>query len=220
MEMTKAKLKELARKDGLYSTPYLNDKLFLHYKGFREIANLDEYTGLKVLWLEGNGLGAITGLEHQRELTTLYLHENVIETIEGLEACVNLDTLNLSKNMIRAVTGVSHLSKLKVLQLSHNNLATAADIAEIGALTALTTLDLSDNRLEDASAVLELAASLPHLAVLYLHGNPAVKALPHYRRTLVARCKALTYLDDRPVFPEERERCEAWFAAFHKGACA
>lgn len=216
MDMTKAKLKELARKDGLYSTPYLNDKLFLHYKGFREIANLDEYTGLKVLWLEGNGIAEIKGLENQRELTTLYLHENVIETIEGLEACTQLDTLNLSKNMIHSLSGLSHLKKLKVLQLSHNSLTSAADIAPLADLPSLTTLDLSDNRLEDGPAVLELVASLPSLAVLYLHGNPAVKGIPHYRRTLVARCKGLTYLDDRPVFPEERERCEAWYAAYLK----
>lgn len=89
MEMTKAKLRELARKDGLYSTPHLNDKLFLHYKGFHRIENLDEYTGLKVLWLEGNGISTIEGLDNQYELTTLYLHENAIETIEGLEACVS-----------------------------------------------------------------------------------------------------------------------------------
>jgi len=44
---------------------------------------LDQYTGLKVLWLEGNGLSKIEGLEHQKELRTLYLHENLIEEIEG-----------------------------------------------------------------------------------------------------------------------------------------
>lgn len=128
MEMTKAKLKELARKDGLYSTPYLNDKLFLHYKGFQEIANLEEYTGLKVLWLEGNGLHEIKGLENQRELTTLYLHENVIETIQGLDACTELDTINLSKNMIHSLSGLSHLKKLKVsLQLHRHSWVTADD---------------------------------------------------------------------------------------------
>lgn len=104
-----------------------------------------------------------------------------------------------------------------MLQLSHNSLTSAADIAALADLPSLTTLDLSDNRLEDGPAVLELVASLPSLAVLYLHGNPAVKGIPHYRRTLVARCRGLTYLDDRPVFPEERERCEAWYAAYLKG---
>jgi dynein assembly factor 1 len=88
MEMTKAKLKELCRKDSLYSTPYLNDKLYLHYKGFRSIENLGEYTGLKVLWLEGNGLLQISGLDAQADMRTLYLQENLIERIEGVEHMV------------------------------------------------------------------------------------------------------------------------------------
>jgi hypothetical protein len=32
MEMTRAALKEACRRDKLYTTPYLNDKLYLHYK--------------------------------------------------------------------------------------------------------------------------------------------------------------------------------------------
>ena len=32
MEMTKAFLKAQCKKDSLYSTPHLNDKLYLHYK--------------------------------------------------------------------------------------------------------------------------------------------------------------------------------------------
>jgi dynein assembly factor 1 len=45
-----------------YTTPSLNDCLYLHYKGFDRIENLEEFTGLKVIYLEGNGLGKIEGL--------------------------------------------------------------------------------------------------------------------------------------------------------------
>jgi len=48
MEMTKEHLQKLCEKDKLYRTAYLNDKIYLHYKGFRELKNLEEYTGLKV----------------------------------------------------------------------------------------------------------------------------------------------------------------------------
>lgn len=89
MEMTKQKLKELCRKDGLYNTASLNDKLYLHYKGFRVIENLEEYTGLKVVWLEGNGLSAISGLDSQKDMRTLYLQENLIERIENVEHMVS-----------------------------------------------------------------------------------------------------------------------------------
>ena len=89
-EMTPKVLKDLCRKQGLYSTPSLNDKLYLHYKGFRVIQNLQEYTGLRVLWLEGNGLDRIEGLEAQADMRTLYLQENLIERIENLEHMVRV----------------------------------------------------------------------------------------------------------------------------------
>lgn len=61
--LTKEFLKKLLRKEFklYYSTPYLNDVLYLHYKGFDRIENLEEFTGLKVLYLEGNGLDKIEG---------------------------------------------------------------------------------------------------------------------------------------------------------------
>lgn len=61
--LTKDFLKKLLRKDfkQYYSTPYLNDCIYLHYKGFDRIENLEEFTGLKVIYLEGNGLNTIEG---------------------------------------------------------------------------------------------------------------------------------------------------------------
>jgi len=50
-----------------------------------------------------------------------------------------------------------------------------------------------------------------------LKGNPVVKEIPHYRKTIVGRCQELRYLDDRPVFEEERGRCNAWYKAFKEG---
>ncbi|GLD93548.1 hypothetical protein PINS_up002140 [Pythium insidiosum] len=51
---------------------------------------------------------------------------------------------------------------------------------------------------------------MPSLKVLYLQGNDVVKHIKQYRKTLVYRCRQLKYLDDRPVFDDERRRVDAW----------
>ena len=67
MEMRKEALLDLCKRHSLYRTPALNDKLFANYQAFTEIANLEEYTGLKALFLEGNALVALTGLPPLQE---------------------------------------------------------------------------------------------------------------------------------------------------------
>lgn len=60
--MTQQFLKNLLRSDTrlYYNTPALNDILYLHYKGLHDIENLAPFTGLKCLYLEGNGRDLIT----------------------------------------------------------------------------------------------------------------------------------------------------------------
>ena len=64
MDMTPACIKQSCKDNSLYGTPHLNDRLYLHYKGFKCISGLDEYTGVKCLWLEGNGFDKIEGLNN------------------------------------------------------------------------------------------------------------------------------------------------------------
>jgi len=51
--LTKDFLKKLLKTDfkHYYTTPYLNDSLYIHYKGFSKIENLEEFTGLKVIFI-------------------------------------------------------------------------------------------------------------------------------------------------------------------------
>jgi len=213
--MTKEALKALCKEKKQYATPCCNDKLYAHYKGFRRIMNLEEYTALRVCWFEGNGLQKIEGLEHQKELRTLYLQENLIEKIENVMHLSDLDSLNLSQNCIRVVEGLwdtaagAGLAKLQNLHLKNNHLKKAADLEHVVHLPALTTLDVQHNKIEDPG-VLDVFARMPNLRVLYLQGNDVVKKIRHYRKTVTHRCKQLKYLDDRPVFPEDRLRVEAW----------
>ncbi len=55
-------LKKCCKEHKLYSTPALNDKLYLNFKGFHSIENLEPFTSLKALFLEGNALDSLVGL--------------------------------------------------------------------------------------------------------------------------------------------------------------
>lgn len=66
--MTRDWLRAHCRAHKLYVTPSLNDTLHLHYQGFARIEDLEEYTGLKSVFLEGNGLESLDGLQVRAQL--------------------------------------------------------------------------------------------------------------------------------------------------------
>lgn len=69
--MTKEALLDICKQHKLYRSPALNDKLYCNFKGFTAIANLEAYTGVKALFLEGNAIDTIEGLPALPELKCL-----------------------------------------------------------------------------------------------------------------------------------------------------
>merc|ERR1719199_1721380 len=210
VDMTREAIQAITKELKQYRSPALNDKLYLHFKGWKKIEEcLGEYSGVRALWLEGNGLRTLDNLGNLKELRCLYVQQNCLESLEGVEENGELDSINASNNCIKTVSGVAHLKRLNTLQLAHNRLATPEDVAHLAECRTIGVLDISNNKLEDP-VVLDILAKMENLHVLQMQGNPVTRKIKHYRNTVIARCQKLTYLDDRPVFEDERRTVTAW----------
>ncbi|KAG2381928.1 hypothetical protein C9374_005720 [Naegleria lovaniensis] len=216
-------LRKLCKSKGGYMTEKLNEKLYLQHKGVTKIENLDKFTGVKVLWLESNAVNKIEGLESLKELSCLYIHQNCIEHIEGIFHCQSLHTLNISENFISHIP--EELGKcctnLQTLDLNSNQLRTLDSIKALKYCTKLSILDLSKNKLFESipenmtqeqliEEFLATLRSLSELKLLRLEGNPLVRMIPNYRKEIIAQFPSLNYLDNMPIFEDERRTVNAW----------
>ena len=190
-----------------YRTHELNEILYLHYKSFKKIQNLDTFVNLKVLYLEGNAISKIEGLDKLVNLTSLYLHENCIEKIEGLDNLCNLANLNISDNLIKKIENLKGLTNLSNLLLKRNRIGIKGiedlkGLLELG--KEIAVIDLSDNLIEDPKIVDEILTKFADLRVIYLKGNDVVRKIPNYRKTLISKIDTLKYIDDKPIFEDEK----------------
>lgn len=103
------------------------------------------------------------------------------------------------------------------MNLKGNYLQSADDIRHVLQVPSITVLDIQKNKIDQVEIV-SILADMPNLKVLYLQGNDVVKKIPQYRKTIISKCKKLTYLDDRPIFEDERRRVQAWGIAMEESS--
>ena len=192
-----------------YELPELNDKLYLHFKGFGRIENLDGFTACTTLFLESNGLTKIENLEPVApSLRCLYLQQNLIDKVEGLTSLKRLLTLDLSQNRLTKLEGLDGLDSLNTLNVSKNALVSVESIAHLAECTALTNVDVSANKLADP-AILDVFSRCDNIVALKLEGNPASSNTKNFRKTALNALPGVRYLD-RPVEERERAIAVAW----------
>lgn len=214
--MTAKRLIKICRKKGLYETPEYNDSLFLNYEGFNAIKNLEPYINIKSLFLEGNVIAKIENISHLKHLRGLYLQKNIITAIgKELNNLTELTSLDLGNNEISSIKEgeLNNLTNLETLNLENNRLSAIEDIEEIIHNKSLITLNLNGNKFDtkgEGMKLLSLLSKLPNLKTLYLKGNKFLNNMDFYRKYAISMIRTLTFLDDRPVFENERRLNDAW----------
>lgn len=153
----------------------------------------------------------IEGFETLAKMRCLYLQENLIAKIEGLEGMPILYQLNLSNNCLVTIENLGGCA-LDTLYLNRNRIGRngLSDLMGLLECPTLTTLDLQNNLIDDEACVDEVFCKMPTLKVLYLQNNPVCKKIRNYRKIIISKIPTLMYLDDRPVFEEDRRHAEAF----------
>lgn len=207
--MTKESILISCLQNNGYETPSLNDNLYLHFKGFTTIEELEEYINCVCIYLDSNAIRKIENLGHMTKLRCLYLSKNSITNIEGLDQLVNLVTLDLSYNCIKKIEGLKNLTNLTTLNMEHNALTDINSLIGLQECPTINCLDLSHNNIDDPNFI-ELIKELENIASLKLQGNKAVRSIENYRRRLINYLPKLSFLDDRPVYEVDRACAEAF----------
>lgn len=195
-----------------YESPELNEKLYLHFRGFRKIENLEPYVNCKALWLESNGFEKIEGLDTLTELRCLYLSKNLLPRIEGLSCLINLTILDLSHNRLTKLENLSCCPKLQTLNVSRNSFTSVESLAHLLECPSVENIDLTHCNIPADETIFEnVLTKVTPMMNLAITGNELTK-IPSFRKRLIVALPKLHYLD-RPIDELERLRSEAYMAA-------
>ncbi|KFV04556.1 Protein LAP2, partial [Pterocles gutturalis] len=153
---------------------------------------LEQLSGLKEFWMDGNRLTLIPGfIGTLKQLTYLDVSKNNIEVVEeGVSGCESLQDLLLSSNSLQQLPeSIGSLKKVTTLKIDENQLIYLPD--SIGGLISVEELDCSFNEIEtlpssigqlcnirtfaaDHNFLTQLPSEIgnwKHVTVLFLHSN-------------------------------------------------
>jgi len=113
--------------------------------------------------------------------------------VEGLSGCTQLNTLYMKRNRI-----------------GNDERGDVESLKGLLECPTLSCIDISENNINDPAILEEVIYKMRDLTVLYMQGNPVCRKIDYYRKKIISDIPNLRYLDDRPVFEEDRRRAEAW----------
>lgn len=79
----------------------------------------------------------------------------------------------------------------------------------------IETLDIQKNFLDDPVIIDEVFVKMPNLSVFIAKGNEFIRKKSQYKMYMIDKCPELGYLEDKPVFPDDRRIAEAYFRSYH-----
>jgi dynein assembly factor 1 len=209
--MTLRRLKEICAEREGYQRPELNETLELQYKGFGKIENLHHYYNIHALFLEQNSIVFIEGLDELHKLKCLYLAKNRICKIDNISHLSNLCHLDLSHNPIEKIEGLKGLTNLKIFKATHCRIEQLENCEGLRECQSIESLDIKHNQIQATDEVPAFFGRvLPDLQCLYYTGNPGARTIKQYRKRCIGALKKLKYLDERPIFEDERATSEAF----------
>ncbi|XP_053473538.1 toll-like receptor 5 isoform X2 [Ictalurus furcatus] len=183
MDLSESGIKALdLYRDGIFA---LKNSVFHHMPDLEEIslaANLinqierDAFYGLdnlRMLILSHNLLDKIDSgtFENLRSLETLDLSNNNIRILgsESFQGLPNLAHLFLSENSLQSLHTLANLPKLTVIYLESNKITSLHGLPSQARNT--TTIDLRNNRLNNASNFYTILVEFPNIEMIFLGGN-------------------------------------------------
>ncbi|GAB6032549.1 centrosomal protein 97kDa [Chamberlinius hualienensis] len=209
---------ELNKLDNVESYGNLR-KLSLRENKFVRMYCVCRLIHLRELDLSNNNVVVIEGLRELIHLKVLRLGGNKIKAIEHISTNIVLEVLDLSNNGVVQLTDLSHLKMLHTLLLN-NNFIKQINGSSTYLPGSIAHLNIANNSICDLNQISNLGG-LSNLEELNISNNPCIDLSKSpvgfdYRPFVVNWCQSVKVLDDFVVTSKESLKAE-WLYSMGKG---